>query len=229
VESCAWELIRFRPWLWIVDLVSVALIRFCWQVAPALIIKAFFDMLTGAAQLTFGIWAIVAFLHRHLDRTRRRKLRLLLRRRPHLRRHGHVAAQESADTHSQTPRRIATARLSPAKPSAVSKRREGNSALRDPHQRHHGRLAIIIAVSIVLDDSDQPSVTVMALIPLVIVGIVANIATKRIEHYRTPRVKPRQSDWLHRRIFRRGASRQSRHCRKNIIGIFTRSTTNAAS
>ena len=39
----------------------VALIRFCWQIAPALIIKAFFDMLTGDAQLTFGIWAIVAF------------------------------------------------------------------------------------------------------------------------------------------------------------------------
>ena len=56
------ELIRFRLWLWIVDLVSVSLIRFCWQVAPALIIKAFFDYLTGAAPLTFGIWAVVAFL-----------------------------------------------------------------------------------------------------------------------------------------------------------------------
>ena len=56
------ELIRFRPWLWIVDFVSVALVRFCWQVAPALIMKAFFDMLTGEAQLTFGIWAVVAFL-----------------------------------------------------------------------------------------------------------------------------------------------------------------------
>ena len=56
------EMVRFRPWLWVVDLLSVALIRFCWQVAPALIIKAFFDMVTGEAQLTFGIWAIVAFL-----------------------------------------------------------------------------------------------------------------------------------------------------------------------
>src|SRR5512134_1028180 len=56
-----WEMLRFRPWLWFVDLLCVALIRFVWQIAPALIIKAFFDMLTGAAQLTFGIWAIVAF------------------------------------------------------------------------------------------------------------------------------------------------------------------------
>ena len=53
-----WEMLRFRPWLWFIDLLSVALIRFCWQIAPALIIKAFFDMLTGDAPLTFGIWAI---------------------------------------------------------------------------------------------------------------------------------------------------------------------------
>src|ERR1043165_9255915 len=57
-----WEMLRFRPWLWFIDLACVALIRFCWQVAPALIIKAFFDMLTGAAPLKFGVWAIVAFI-----------------------------------------------------------------------------------------------------------------------------------------------------------------------
>ena len=56
-----WEMLRFRPWLWFIDLLCVALFRSCWQLAPALIIKAFFDMLTGAAPLTFGIWAIVAF------------------------------------------------------------------------------------------------------------------------------------------------------------------------
>src|ERR1044072_400262 len=55
------EMIRFRPWLWIIDLVSVALGRFCGQVVPALVIKAFFDMLTGNAKLTFGVWAIIAF------------------------------------------------------------------------------------------------------------------------------------------------------------------------
>jgi ATP-binding cassette subfamily B protein len=42
----------------------------------------------------------------------------------------------------------------------------------------------IIAVSIVLMTRINPSVTIMALIPLVIVGIIANIATSRIQHYR---------------------------------------------
>ncbi|KXK12184.1 MAG: hypothetical protein UZ14_CFX002002538 [Chloroflexi bacterium OLB14] len=37
-----WEMIRFRPWLDVIDFFSVALLRFCWQIAPALIIKTFF-------------------------------------------------------------------------------------------------------------------------------------------------------------------------------------------
>ena len=57
-----WAMVRFRPWLWLVDLLSVSIMRFFWQVAPAFIIKAFFDMLTGEAALTGGIWAILAFL-----------------------------------------------------------------------------------------------------------------------------------------------------------------------
>jgi len=43
---------------------------------------------------------------------------------------------------------------------------------------------VIIGVAIVLMARISPSVTVMALIPLVIVGIIANRATGRIEYYR---------------------------------------------
>ena len=43
---------------------------------------------------------------------------------------------------------------------------------------------VIIGVAIVLMARISPSVTVMALIPLVIVGVIANRATGRIEHYR---------------------------------------------
>ena len=32
-----WDMLKFRPGLWGIDLLSVALIRFCWQIAPALI------------------------------------------------------------------------------------------------------------------------------------------------------------------------------------------------
>jgi ATP-binding cassette subfamily B protein len=176
-------MIRFRPWLDVIDFISVALLRFCWQVAPALIIKSFFDMLTGAAQLTFGIWATVAFL-----------LAAWL---------GRVVASYGfyyadvpifSDMNTLLRKNLLTHIL----------KRPGASQLPDSPGEAVSRFKtdvdqiplfvilvndiavglLIIAYSIFLMTQISVSVTVMALIPLVIVGIVANIATKRIEHYR---------------------------------------------
>jgi ATP-binding cassette, subfamily B, bacterial len=178
-----YEMIRFRPWLWFVDLLSVALIRFCWQVAPALIIKAFFDMLTGGAQLTFGIWAIIAFLvatwlgrvlasygFYYADVPIFADMNTLLRRnllRHILRRPG---ASQLPDSAGEAVSRFKTdVDQIPLFVILVNDIMVG---------------VAIIAVAIVLMTRINPSVTVMALIPLVIVGIIANLATTRIEHYR---------------------------------------------
>ncbi len=56
------EMIRFRPWYWFIDLVSVVLFRLAWQVLPALVMKAFFDLLTGEARAGINIWTIIAML-----------------------------------------------------------------------------------------------------------------------------------------------------------------------
>lgn len=178
-----WDMLRFRPWLWFIDLLSVALIRFCWQIAPALIIKAFFDMLTGAASLTFGIWTIVAFaLSTWIGRVvasygfyyadvpifadiptllRKNLLRYILRR------PGAMALPDSPG-------------------EAIS--RFKNDVNEIPlfviliNDIAVGIGVVIFAIFLMIQIS--PWVTVMALIPLIVVGIVANIATKRIEHYR---------------------------------------------
>ncbi len=178
-----WEMLTFRPWLWFVDLVSVALIRFCWQVAPALIIKAFFDMITGEAQLTFGIWAIVAFLaatwigrviasygfyyadvpiFADMSTLLRKNLLKYILRRP--------GASQLPDSPGEAVSRFKTdVNEIPLFVILINDIMVG---------------LIIIAVAIVLMTQISPSVTIMALIPLVIVGIIANIATGRIEHYR---------------------------------------------
>jgi ATP-binding cassette subfamily B protein len=178
-----YEMIRFRPWLDVIDFISVALLRFCWQVAPALIIKAFFDMVTGATQLNFGIWAIVAFL-----------LAAWL---------GRVVASYGfyyadvpifSDMNTLLRKNLLTHIL----------KRPGASPLPDSPGEAVSRFktdvdqiplfvilvndivvgVLIISYSIYLMTQISVPVTIMALIPLVIVGIVANIATKRIEHYR---------------------------------------------
>ncbi|RIK29772.1 MAG: ABC transporter ATP-binding protein [Anaerolineae bacterium] len=179
-----WEMIRFRPWLDVIDFFSVALFRFAAQIAPALIIKAFFDMLTGEATLTLGIWAIVSFLvatwlgrvvasygfyyadvpiFNEMDTLIRKNLLTHILKRP--------GASQLPDSPGEAVSRFKT----------------------DVDQIPLFVILIndilvgvgIIGYSIYLMAQISISVTVMALIPLIVVGIVANIATKRIEHYRT--------------------------------------------
>ncbi|MCB9143933.1 MAG: ABC transporter ATP-binding protein [Anaerolineales bacterium] len=178
------ELIRFRTWLWIVDFVSVALVRFCWQVGPALIMKAFFDYLTGEAQLTFGIWTIVAFL-----------VALVFGRL--LSTYGFYYADVPifADMGTLLRKNLLTHILKrPGASQLPDSAGEAISRFKNDVQElplfvilvNDVMVGIaIIFYSIYLMAQISPSVTLMALIPLVIVGIIANIATKRIEHYRS--------------------------------------------
>ena len=179
-----WQMMHFRPWLWFVDLLAVALIRFCWQIAPALIIKAFFDMLTGAAQLTFGIWAIIAFAFAswigrvvasygfyYADVPIFADIPTLLRKnllRHILRRPGAAPLPDSAG-------------------EAISRfKNDVNEIPLFVILINDIAVGIgIVVIAIVLMVRISPWVTVMALLPLIAVGIIANIATKRIEHYRS--------------------------------------------
>jgi ATP-binding cassette subfamily B protein len=178
-----WEMLRFRPWLWFIDLLAVALIRFCWQIAPALIIKAFFDMLTGAAQLTFGIWAIVAFM-----------VAIWV---------GRVVASYGF-YYADVPIFADIPTLLRKNLLRYILRRPGASALPDSPGEAISRfkndvneiplfvilindIAVgigVVIVAILLMVQISPWVTVLALIPLIFVGVIANIASKRIEHYR---------------------------------------------
>jgi ATP-binding cassette subfamily B protein len=178
-----WEMLLFRPWLWFIDLVSVALIRFCWQLAPALITKAFFDMLTGSAQLTFGVWAIAAFLlatwlgrvfasygFYYADVPIFAEMNFLLRKnllRHILRRPGASPLPDSAG-------------------EAVSRfRNDVNEIPLFVIWINDILVGIaIILVAILLMANISLPITLMALAPLLVVGIVANAAMQRIEQYR---------------------------------------------
>lgn len=178
-----WEMLLFRPWLWFVDLISVAIIRVCWQIAPALIIKAFFDHIEGDAPLRFGIWTIIAsmvaiWLGRVISSygfyyadvpifadiptlLRKNLLRYILKR---------PGASSLPDSPGEAVNRFKTDVIEI--PLFVILINDVMIGL------------IIIVVAIYLMARINASVTVMALIPLVIVGVVANMASSRIEHYR---------------------------------------------
>jgi ATP-binding cassette subfamily B protein len=178
-----YQMIHFRPFLWVVDFLSVALIRFSAQVAPALVLKTFFDTLIGEVQLTFGIWTIVAFFlaiwlgrvlasygFYYADVPIFAEMNTLLRK--NLLRH--------------ILKRPGAAQLPDSPGEAVSRFKTDVDQIPLFVILVNDILVglLIIAVSIVLMTQISPSVTLTALIPLVIVGIIANIATGRIEHYR---------------------------------------------
>jgi ATP-binding cassette subfamily B protein len=176
-------MLRFRPWFWFVDLLSVAILRFCWQLAPAFIIKAFFDMLTGEARLTFGIWAILAFLvaiwfgrilgtygFYYADVPIFADLSTLLRKnllRYILRRPGAAPLPDSPG-------------------EAVSRFRNDVNEIPLFVLWFNDILTglLIILVSIVLLVRISLSITLLALVPLLVVGVIANLAAGRIEQYR---------------------------------------------
>jgi ATP-binding cassette, subfamily B, bacterial len=177
------EMVRFRPWFWFVDLASVALVRFCFQIAPALIIKAFFDMLTGDAQLTFGIRAIIAFsLAAWLGRV--------------LGSYGFNYADVPIFADIPTLLRKNLLRYILKRPGASSlPDSPGEAVNRFKNDVQEIPLfvilindimvgLVIIFVSIALMARISVQVTVMALVPLVIVGVIANVASGRIQHYR---------------------------------------------
>lgn len=177
------DMLKFRPGLWTIDLFSVALIRFCWQIAPALIMRAFFDMLTGTTQLTFGVWAIVAFLvstwigrivasygFYYADVPVFAEMSTLLRK--NLLRH--ILKRPGASPLPDSPG------------EAVSRFR--NDVMEIPlfviwiNDILVGIGIVIFAIFLMVRISVP--ITLMALVPLVIVGIIANIAMQRIEQYR---------------------------------------------
>lgn len=178
-----WEMILFRPWFWFIDLLSVTLFRGCLQIFPALIIKAFFDMLTGDAPLKFGIWAIVAFL-----------LAMWLGR--VIGGWGFYYADVPIFADIPTLLRKNLLRYILKRPGAAPlPDSPGEAVNRFKNDVNEIPLfvilindiligLVIIFVAIVLMARINPSVTLMALIPLAIVGVVANFASSRIEHYR---------------------------------------------
>lgn len=178
-----WEMLLFRPWLWFVDLLSVAAFRFSWQIAPALIIKAFFDFVEGNTALRFGIWTIIAFaLAAWLGRVAG----------------GYGFYYADVPIFADIPTLLRKNLL------RYILKRPGASSLPDSPGEAVNRFKkdveeiplfvilindilvglVIVAVAIILMTRINASVTVMALIPLILVGIIANIASSRIEHYR---------------------------------------------
>jgi ATP-binding cassette subfamily B protein len=176
-------MIRFRPLYWFIDLLSVVIFRVAWQILPGLILKAFFDMLTGELQAGINIWTIVAmlvavFLMRQLgsygfyyaDVPLFAEVSTLLRK--NLLRH--------------ILRRPGASPLPDSPGEAISRFR--GDVIEIPlfaiwmNDILTGMVVLVISFVILLRINIP--MTLLSLIPIALVGIIASLASKRIEEYR---------------------------------------------
>jgi ATP-binding cassette subfamily B protein len=182
----AWRVIlamvRYRPWLWLGNLVSMVALMMAFQV-PGLTMRAFFDLLTGDAQAGLGIWSIVALLFAS--------------------EFGRLVAMFGL-TSTNVPFFIHTMTLLRKNLLKNILKRPGAAALPDSPgeaiSRFRGDVFEIplfglwlnniqgflsfAVVALVVMLRINASITLLALLPFVVVFFVANAATNRIEQYR---------------------------------------------
>jgi ATP-binding cassette subfamily B protein len=177
------SMVRFRPWFWLVDLASVLIFRLAWQIVPGLILRAFFDLITGQAQAGLGIWGIVALLvATELGRT--------------IGAYGFVYADVPLFAHVTTLLRRNLLKHILRRPNAFALPESPGEAI----SRFRsdvveiplfviwindiviGLLVVAISVGVML--RINVPITLVALLPLVVVGVIANATTSRIEKYR---------------------------------------------
>jgi ATP-binding cassette subfamily B protein len=176
-------MVRFRFWLWLIDLVCVLVFRLCWQVVPGLIIRVFFDLLTGKAQAGLSIWSVVAFLVAAEVARRVAGYGFYYADVPLF---AHVSTLLRRNLLKHILNRPGASPLPDSPGEAISRFR--NDVMEIPlfviwiNDILVGLL--IVAGSIVVMLSINVTVTLLALVPLVAVGVIANAASRRFEEYR---------------------------------------------
>jgi ATP-binding cassette subfamily B protein len=178
-----WSMVTFRPWYWFIDFISVVIFRFAWQLAPGMILRAFFNLLTGEQTAGLNIWGVAVlfislWLWRNIggygfyyaDPPLFSDAAVLLRR--NLLKH--ILNRPGASP------------LPDSTGEAVSRFR--NDVTEIPlfvlwmNDIVVGLLVVLVAIVMLMKISVW--ITLLAIAPLILVALVANATTSRIERYR---------------------------------------------
>jgi ATP-binding cassette subfamily B protein len=183
----AWRVIlsaiQFRPRLWVIDLVAVFVVRMLWQVAPGIVMRAFFDLLSGDAKAGVNIWSIPALLVAMEVGRQIAAYGFFYADVPLF---ADVTTLLRANILRHILNRPGASALPDSPGEAISRFR--GDVLEIPlfaiwiNDILTGILVVIVAVAIML--SINVPITLLALVPFVIVGFISNAASRRIERYR---------------------------------------------
>ena len=178
------QAIRYTFWFWIIDLLSVTIIRVCLQIIPGLLLRSFFNIITGDAQTGLNIWSIaVLFIATEVGR----QAGLM----------GFVIADVPLFARNATLLRKNLLRHILNRPGAsVLPDSPGEAVSRFRGDVNEvplfaiwindiivGLLLVIYSIGKML--SINAPITMMALVPFILVGVIASMTTGAIKKYQT--------------------------------------------
>jgi ATP-binding cassette subfamily B protein len=177
-----WGMVRYRPGLWLGNLAAMMVLIVAWQL-PGVIMRAFFDLVTGDAPVSLGIWSIVALLLSCQVGRSLGQLGLVKTNVPFF---VHTMTLLRKNLLKHILRRPGASAL-PDSPGEAISRFRGDvfeiSLFALWLNDIQGMVAFGV-ISLVLMLSINPAITMWALVPFLFVGLLSNAATRRIEMYR---------------------------------------------
>lgn len=177
-----WNAIRVQPWNWFFNLVGITVLYLSFQI-PALVLREFFNLITGDAEVDFDFWTLVAFMAASALVRIGGELGIVLTNVPMM---YNIAAWLQKNMFNRILHRPGAAALPNSSGEAISRFRG------DPEQVYIFPLWIndvigsvvysIIALVIMLGIA--PKITLVACIPVVFVVLLTTAMTRHISHYR---------------------------------------------
>lgn len=177
-------IIAYMPGHWLADFGFVVLIYAGSNLGPAFMVKLFFDYLSGGAPAGFNLWTVVTFAFCLLLGRIAARYGFYRVDTPYMARSATLLRTNILSRILSQP---GAAALPESPGEAISRFRNDVSELPNFVIMVNDMLvsALTMTVSVVLMLRINWLVTVLALIPIVIVGVIASLAKNRIEHYRT--------------------------------------------
>ena len=177
-----WQMIRFRPWQFVFNLLAFCT-RMLALLLPGLVTREFFNLLTGDAPVNWDVWGLTAFLAVALLGNMGGFWGMLRMNRPFML-HGHTLLHKNMLSHILAQ---PGAQALPESPGAAISRFRGD-VWEVPlfglfmNDLIGNTVFMVVALAIML--SLNATVTLVALAPLVVIVLVANAATQRIQENR---------------------------------------------
>jgi ATP-binding cassette subfamily B protein len=176
------KMVRYRLGLWLVNLAAMLILIFFWQL-PAVIMREFFDLLTGEAQLGLNVWSVVALLFA-CELGRVLGIYGLVNTNVPFFQHTITLLRKNLLKHIL--KRPGASALPDSPGEAISRFRGDvfEIALFALWLNDIQGMIAFGVVAIILMLSINPSIALLAILPFIVVGVIANTTTNRIERYR---------------------------------------------